>query len=165
MEYKLFDFDPRNLPSDFLQTIGLIIACSTQTENLVEDAIADLLSLKVAPAKILTTHMSMQVRTGVLRSAAEWRWTDEETLAQFEVVVRRIEAAINDRNRIAHLTWQRDPETGQVLTSKIRARKGLKIDLEPVTVAALHAIAIEVYEAGIDLIRFLGLRGIHSPQG
>lgn len=164
MEYKLFDFDPRNLPAEYLQKIGLIITCSTQTENLVEGAIGGMLSLRVVPAKILTTHMSMQVRLGVLRTAAERLWTDKAMLSQFDAILQRIEAAVNERNRIAHITWQRDPETGEVFTSRIRARKGLKVDLDAMPVAALHTIAIEVYEAGLDLLRFLGVHGIRLPQ-
>lgn len=165
MEYKLYDFDPYNLPDDILQRIGLIIACSTQTENLVEGAIQDLLSLQTVAAKILTTHMSMQVRLGVLRSAAEMQWRDDPaTLSEFETVLQRIDAAIGERNRIAHVTWQRDPEDDTVFTSKIRARKALKVDLEPVTAQALDAIALEVYSAGLALMQFMGVRGIRQRQ-
>lgn len=165
MEPKVYDFDPRNLPAKFLQEIGLIVACSVQTENIVEDAIADLLRLRLIPAKILTTHMSMQIRTGVLRSAAQHCWADKETLAQFDVAIQRIEAAISERNRIAHITWLRDPDTGETFTSKTKARNGLKMNLEPVTPEFLHKIALEIYDAGVALLQFLRFRGIQPVQG
>lgn len=119
-EFKLFDFDPHNLPREILQAIGLVIACSVQTESTVEEVIGALFGLTVVPARILTTNMNMQVRAGVLRSAGEARWGDADTYKQFERIVSRVEKAVGERNRLAHLTWQRDPVTGDVLTSKIK---------------------------------------------
>jgi hypothetical protein len=162
-DYKLYDFDPRKIPPEFLQAIGLVIACSVQTENLVERAISDLLGLKTVPAHILTTHMSMQVRAGVLRSAGQMRWGASDTYKSFDALVTRVEAAIVERNRIAHLTWQTDPETGQIFTTRIQAKRGIKVHLEPITVDAIEAIAAEVYEAGLALSRFVGLAGVSFP--
>jgi hypothetical protein len=105
----------------------------------------------------------MQVRVGVLRSAGQLHWGTSDTYKAFDTALTRVDTAIAERNRIAHLTWQIDPKTGQVFTSKIQAKRGIKVHLEPITIEAITAIATEVYDAGLALSRFIGLAGISFP--
>jgi hypothetical protein len=163
-EFKVFDFDPHNLPPDILAALGLVIACSVQTENIVEDVIAGLFDLEIVPAKILTTNMNMQVRASALRTAAERRWGDTNTYNVFEKAVTRVEKAVGERNRLAHLTWQRDPDTGDVYTSKVKARTGLRVHMDKITADSIRAIAEEVYHAGLDLMSTARLAKIGFPD-
>jgi hypothetical protein len=65
-EFKEFDFDPRNLPDDLLQAIGLTIACGAQTESVISTAIGGCLGLEVEYAAATTTHMTLPLKFSVL---------------------------------------------------------------------------------------------------
>ena len=163
-DFVLFDFDPRSLPAEYLQAIGLVIASAVQTESIVEDAIAGVFGLLTVKARILTNNMSMQVRSATLRTGAQERWGDGIEYDALDEALARVEKAIGERNRIAHMTWQIDPE-GRVYASKIRARDKLKVHFEQVPVENIQAIAAEIYDAGIQLMKVARLINLNFPTG
>ncbi len=163
-EYTVFDYNPYELPDALLRAIGLVITCSVQSESIIESAIADVLQMHVLPAKILTTHMSMQVRTGALRSAAHARWGDKPEYKEFEALITRVERAVDQRNQIAHLTYFTHPTDKSTHSSKVRARKGLKVEVLPATVEGVEAVAKEIYDSGLAIVEYLGVRGIRSKD-
>src|SRR3954464_10947754 len=67
------NFDPFNLPMKMLAAIGLITSCSSQTEHIIEEAIAGLLGVDVEYGFAVTTHMTAPHRDNVLRAVAEIR--------------------------------------------------------------------------------------------
>jgi len=161
-EYTVFEYNPYKLPDTLLRAIGLVITCSVQSENIIEDAIADMLGMHIVPAKILTTHMSMQLRTGALRSAAHARWGDQPEYKEFDALITRVERAVDQRNQIAHLTYFTHPADQTTHSSKTRARKSLKVDILPASAASIEAIAEEIYDSGLAIVSYLGVRGIRS---
>jgi hypothetical protein len=131
---KVYDFDPRNLPQDFLAAIGLMTACAAQTENIVEMAIHCFLDVDVEYGQAVTTHMAMPLRFSALRASAEIRIDDLDALDELDDITDKIEEAFNKRNAIVHHGWCRDPDTGEVFTVKSTARTTVRTDLVPMTV-------------------------------
>jgi hypothetical protein len=161
---KEYDFDPHNLPQDVLEAIGLALACAAQTESIIEMAIAGCLGIEVDYGIAVTTHMSSPLRDNVLRAAAEIRLDNLDALDELDRILDRIKCdVLPKRNAIAHHTWCRDPETGEVFTVKQTARGSVGSDLIPMSVNKIKADAALIYQAGMDLMSFLGTHHILPP--
>jgi hypothetical protein len=154
------DFDPRNLPQELLTAIGLAIASAAQTESIVDMAIAGCAGVDGEYGSAITTHMAMPLKLSVLRSVAEIRIDDLDHLDELDVILDDIERAFQKRNIIAHQQWYRDGRTGAPHTVKQTARTRLDIDLVPVTVDEVRRSAGSIYQSGMALMTFLGLRNL-----
>jgi hypothetical protein len=80
MNPSSYDFDPRNLPQEMLAAIGLVTACSAQTEYIVEQGIAGCLGVDFEFGAAVTTHMAAPLRDHVLRAVAEIKIDDLDDL-------------------------------------------------------------------------------------
>jgi hypothetical protein len=60
--FKEYDFDPNNLPREILEAIGLVAACSAQTESVVEMGIGGCAGLEADYSVAITTHMNAPLR-------------------------------------------------------------------------------------------------------
>lgn len=158
---KQYDFNPYNLRPDILQAIGLLIACSGQTEDIFESAVAGCLGLDIEYGLAVTTHMSMPLRVSVLKSAAEIRIDDLDALDELDDIIEVIEEAFSKRNAVAHNQLCRDPETEEVFSVKEVARISVQADLHSLSVDQIRNDALFVYEAGITLFRFLKTHGLN----
>jgi len=156
---KVYDFDPRNLPQDMLAAIGLMTASAAQTEGVVEMAIACFLDIDVEYGQAVTTHMAMPLRFSVLRSSAEIRIDDLDTLDELDNIVDGIEEAFGKRNGVVHYSWCRNPDTNEIFTVKDTARTRVETELIPMTVDHVKRDAIFVYDAGMSLMAFLMRNG------
>lgn len=153
--FSNIDFDPRNLPKEYLEAIGLVAACSAQTENTIELAIAGCLGLDHEFGLATTTHMSAPLRDDVLRSVAEIRLNDLDALDELDRLLDRINKTVGRRNSTVHNMWGVDEKTGQVITTKITSRGSLQAEYIPMSVADIRKDATAIYDAGMDLLRFL----------
>jgi len=152
---KVYDFDPRNLPPDLLQAIGLGMASAAQTESFIETAIWGCLGVDAEYGMAVTTHMAAPLRFSVLKSVAEIRINSIPLLDELDEIVRELDCALVKRNTFAHHSWARDPETGQLFTVTGESRSSLKVDLLPKTVDEVKIDALAIYNAGIRLWEFL----------
>jgi hypothetical protein len=162
-EPKEYDFHPYNIPPEYLQTIGLAIACSAQTESIVEMAIAGCLGVDFEYGLATTMHMAMPLRFSVLKSVAEIRIDNLDDLDELDRLINAVEDAFDKRNALAHRQWGTDPETGEVFTIKQQARSRLEMDLLPMSIDQVKADALFIYMAGMKLTTFLSRRGLLPP--
>lgn len=153
--FSNIDFDPRKLPKEYLEAIGLVAACSAQTENTVEMAIMGCLGLDHEYGLATTTHMSAPLRDDVLRAAAEIRIDSLDALDDLDTILDRINTTVGRRNSTVHNLWGVDEKTGQVITAKVTARGSLQAQYIPMSVADIRKDAIAIYDAGMDLLKFL----------
>lgn len=156
----VYDFDPRNLPDSMLIAIGLVAACSAQTENIVEQGIAGCVGTDFEYGYALTTHMSTPHRDHVLRSVAEIRIDDLDDLDTLDMLLDEIEKAFKKRNAYVHHSWCRNEETGQCFTVKTTARGRVEMDLVPMTVDQVKGDAAFIFQAGLNLLTFLSPRNL-----
>ncbi len=168
----VYDFNPKNLPPELLQAIGLAVASFAQTEQFIQEAIAGCLGVDAEYGKAITTHMPMPLRMSVLRSVAEIRIDDLDVLDELDHHLEQLNKAIEMRNALAHNQWSTNPSTGEIFTVKEQARSRLTTDLIPMSIDSAKIDAAFVYRTGIAFYQFLGLRNllpeippVHRPRG
>jgi hypothetical protein len=88
------DYDPRVIPPDYLKAIGLVAACSAQTESVIEMAIIGCLGITSDYGLAVTTHMSAPLRDDVLRAAAELRIDSLDALDELDRLLDTIKAIV-----------------------------------------------------------------------
>ena len=157
---KNYDFNPRNLPNELLQAIGLLVASSAYTESIVDQGITGLLGLDWAFGLIVTTHLTMPQRFQMLETAAKRRIADPVVLGEFEVHIKKLNDAFDRRNRIVHQAWCCDPTSGELYLIKTSARKELKMEIVAIVDQKVPEDAQFMYQVGVDLYSFLGLNGL-----
>lgn len=158
-----YDFDPRNLPHDLLAAIGLAITSSTQTEHIMQDAIAGCAGIDAEYGRAITTHMPMPLRFSVLRSVAEIHIDDLDHLDELDELLKEVDTAINKRNDLAHNQWCREPKSGDLFVIKEKARTRYELDLLPMSIDHIKSEATFIYDVGIRFMRFLMARGLLPP--
>lgn len=152
---RYYDFDPRKIDSSIREALGLLIACSAQTELFLGEAITGCLGLDEELGYATTIHMSVPMRLSALLSCAEVRFSDHERLDQLDGIVGRLRAAFDKRNQFAHQAWARDPATGEHFLFKQNAKKRVEVELLPITAEELTVAATTIYDVGIELWVFL----------
>ncbi|HXQ11519.1 MAG TPA: hypothetical protein VN805_11045 [Caulobacteraceae bacterium] len=160
MPTVVYDYDPRKIPPDYIAAIGLVTACSAQTEYVVEMLIGCLLGIDAEYQVAVTTHMTAPLRDGVVRAVAEIRIDDLDALDRLDVLLDQIQSAIDKRNAIVHRRWSRHPTTGEVFTVKTSARGSVRSDLAPMSVDQIKSDAAFIYDAGIELLQFMIAMGL-----
>lgn len=159
--FKEYDFDPNNLPSDVLQAIGLVAACSAQTENIVQSGITGCIGVDFEFGAAITTHMAAPLRDHVLRAVAEIKIDDLDALDALDQLLDDVNEAFRRRNAYLHHTWCRDRDTNQVFTSKTQARGRVEMELLPMPIDQIKSDAAFIYTAGLRLYGFMGSLGLH----
>lgn len=173
---ETLDFDPRNLPQEYLAAIGLLSAAASSTDSIIEYAIAGLLDLDAEQGWAVTAHMPAPLRMSVLRSAAEIAIDYDKALDELDVHLDQIKAATDARNQMIHGSWCVRPSNGQVMFVKQEARTHVEVQLRAVAVDEIERKALTLYEVGMNLMRFciaLGIdpklprqrdRGVNTPK-
>jgi hypothetical protein len=159
----IYEFDPRKLPREYLEAIGLVVASSAQTENVVEMGIGGCLGIDVEYATAVTTHMSAPQRDNVLRAAAEIKIDNLDVLDAFDEHLDQIKKAFETRNRYVHRVWGQDPGTGAVFTLRTEARGSVDTEVIPMDLNQVRADAALIYKAGMDLMTFLTDQDLLPP--
>ncbi len=162
-DFVIYDFDPNNLPADYLAAIGLVIASASQTDHVLRDFIGSYLGIDLAETIALGAHMSTPMKDDIIRALIELNAPHASEVDELDDVLDRIKEATARRNAVAHNAFARHPETGQIFSMRERARGSLQVDFTPIDAAELNEIANEVYAAGMALQEFMTVRGI-SPR-
>jgi hypothetical protein len=159
----IFDFDPRNLPPEILQAIGLAIACGAQTEACLDMAVGGALGIESHLTLALTAHMSLPLKISVLKSAAEFRLEVDE-LDELDRLLEDINQAAGRRNGYAHDGWYTHPVTKEVFREKKNSRSRLEVESIKVSVDEIKADALTIYDAGMALMTFLDDNDLFPPH-
>ncbi|NML76797.1 hypothetical protein HHL25_21900 [Rhizobium sp. S-51] len=154
-KFRNLDFDPRKLPPQYLEAIGLAVACSAQTEDHMQMAISGCLGIDAELGWGVTSHMTAPLRENVLKSVAEIRIDDLDDLDRLDDLIDLVKQAADKRNAIVHHMWCHDEKTGEVFLVKTTARNTVKADVVPMPLDTIRADAMFIYDAGIKLLQFL----------
>jgi hypothetical protein len=125
----VFDYDPFNLPQDILLAIGLVSACSAQTESVIQMGIGGCLGIDSDYSLAVTTHMNAPLRDHVLRAAAELRIDDLDDLDELDRLLNEIGVGFAKRNNYLHNGLCQHPTNGRVYLASIVARGSLDASL------------------------------------
>ncbi|MGJ8535594.1 MAG: hypothetical protein ACSHW2_00435 [Parasphingopyxis sp.] len=156
---EVYDYDPRKFPKEMLEAIGLVAACYAQTDSIVEMAIAGALGVDSEFGWGVTTHMSSPLRSSVLKSVAEIRFSDPHILAELDEIVEHIGTVASLRNKYVHQSLRMD-SNGELFREEITSRSGLNLNIVPVTVEEAKADAETIYQAGMTLASFLSQKNL-----
>jgi hypothetical protein len=159
----VYDFDPNNLPPEYLQAVGLVAMASAQTESIMQDLIGGLLGIDNIEALALSAHMAAPLKDHVARALIEMNATDAVYVDLLDDLLDAVAEALGKRNTIVHNPLLRHPDTGEIFSHRLKARGSLQLELRPVTVDEMREDARLVYEAGIAVIQFMGAFGLGSP--
>lgn len=156
----IYDFNPNNLPPEYLAAIGLVVASASQTDHVMRDFVGSYLGIDMAESLALGAHMSTPMKDDIIRSLVELNAPRACDIDDLDDILDRIREATARRNAVAHNAFAVHPETGQVFSLRERARGSLQVDMTPIEVGELHEIAAEVYAAGMSLMDYMIARGI-----
>jgi hypothetical protein len=163
-ELTIYDFDPNNVPPEYLQAVGLVAMASASTESAMSDVIGGLCGLDNIEALALSTHMSVPLKDHVARALIELNAGSIEILDQVDDLLDDVTDAMDRRNAIIHNELITDPKTGQILSHRLKARGSVQLELRPISVEEIKEDARLIYEAGLNLIAFMGMLGIHPRE-
>lgn len=153
-EYIELDFQPSNIPSEYLEAIGLITLSSSHTEHVVEWGIASCAGIDVEKGMAVTTHMPGPLRDNVLRSLAEIAIEDLDALDELDNILDRLKTATVARNKYVHNSLCVEPKTGNVYLSTSQARGSVQTESIPVSPEDIKSAASEIYSLGLELLQF-----------
>lgn len=166
----IYDFDPRNLPQEYLETIGLVTSCSAQTEACVQAAIAGMMGATDDVGDAMTTHMSAPQKDNTLRALAEIYIVDCNLLDELDVILDGLNASMSKRNLYVHRSWFQNTETREVFTVKVAARGRLEKEQVLMDIKIMKADADAIYRSGMELYgflarnKFLPAEPFHDPE-
>lgn len=156
----IYDFDPRNIPPEALQAIGLVTTASSQTESMVRQLIGGLLGIDHLKTGALTTHMAGPLKDHIARSLAEIIAPDIKSLDELDDLLDAINLAFEKRNVIVHNEIMRDPATDELWSWREKSRGSYQLELKPIRVEDLREDAATIYKVGMDLMEFMMRAGL-----
>ena len=160
----IYDFDPNNLPPEYLAAIGLVVASASQTDHVMRDFVGSYLGIDLAESLAVGAHMSTPMRDNIIRALIELNAPRASDVDDLDDILDLVREATSRRNAVAHNAFARHPDTGQVFSLRERARGSLQVDFKPIEVAELKEVAAEMYAAGMALMEYMMARGI-GPRG
>jgi len=163
-ELIVYDFDPNNIPPEYLQAVGLVAMTSASTESATAEFIGALIGADNIETLALTTHMNAPLKDHVARSLIELNAVSAEILDQVDDLLDNIDDATARRNVIIHNQLIMHPKTGEVLSHRLKARGSLQLELRPISVEEIKEDARLIYEAALALINFMGIFRIEPRE-
>ena len=151
---KNYDFDPRNLPSEFHTAIGLAVSSWLQTESVLTAAVSGVLGTDAVVGMAVTRHMPLPLRLSVLRSVSKLRLKPPQQ-ASLEDKLGDVETAHRKRNALVHHHWGYDAERQEYFVIGESAIVEGETELRPKTLAQIQDDAEFIYDAGMGLMTFL----------
>lgn len=156
----IYDFDPHNLPHEYLQAIGLLVAASSQTESCLQDLIGVLLGIDNIEVIALTSRMTMPLKDHVIRALIELNAGYANIIDDLDDLLDQINAAFAKRNTLVHNAFAIHPKTGEILSTRIKVEGSLQAELKPVSIKEIQEDAATIYELGLNIIRFMQRCGL-----
>jgi hypothetical protein len=155
-----YDFDPRNLPPDFLSALGLAAAAAAQTEDVMQHLIGGLAGLDIVQTIAVAAQMSATLKDQVARALAELSAPHLQGLDDLDDLLDVVNDAMERRNALLHNAYCRHPHTGEIMTCRQRARGAVRVSTTPITAAEVEADAVAIYNAGMGIMTFMISHGI-----
>lgn len=134
--------------------------CAAQTESIMQSFIGALLQIDNIEAIALTAHMSAPLKDHVARALIELNGVSVGVVDTVDELLDAISTAAEKRNVVIHNSIVRHPETGELFSYRESARGSLQVSLKPVRVEEIEQDATAIYEAGMDLARFMIVHGL-----
>lgn len=156
----IYDFDPRNAPPELLQAIGLVVTAASQTESVLQDFIGAVLGIDNIETRALTAHISVPLKQQILKSVAELNAPHAADVDTIDDLMDAVDAAFKKRNEIVHNAILRNPNTDELMTYREKARGGFQVDLVSISIEQIQNDAAEIYEVGMEMMRFMIMRNL-----
>lgn len=156
----IYDFDPRNVPNEILRAIGLVTAAAAQTERILQTFIGALLKIDNIQAAALCAHMSFPLKETVIRTLAELEAPTMQEVDIIDTLLDDVKDALDKRNIVVHNSLAIHPHDGHVYSYRTRARGSFQLELKAITADEIEEDAATIYEVGMEIMRFMILRGI-----
>jgi hypothetical protein len=115
----VYDFNPNNLPPDFLRAVGLVIACASQTEEVMRNFMGIVLGVDNIETEALGTHMSFPMKDDIIRSIFELNAPSASFVDEVDDILDDIRDAMQLRNVVAHNEFAIHPDTGEIFSLRI----------------------------------------------
>lgn len=163
MPQIIYDYDPRNLPNEYLQAIGLAVTSASQTESVLQDFIGALLGIDNIQNLAVTNNMAIPLKDEIIRMLVELNAPSVDEIDKIDNLLDDIQEAFKKRNAIVHNSYVIHPETAQVLSHRLKARGSFQLELRPISVKEIKEDAIKIYDVGMKLMEFMISRGL-SPS-
>jgi hypothetical protein len=143
------------IPQDILVGIGNIMVTWGRLEYVADLMIAKLSGFELSDPRgaIITAHMTWPLKVDILETLITAFVPDHPHLKGFETIKALLKKAQEGRNRVAHGQWGH--ENGETYKMRATARGKLKASIDPITVAGLEAINVDVHLAGVRLWKFV----------
>lgn len=151
----IYDFDPNNIPDDYLRAVGRIIQCAAHAEDSVRTAIGVFLKIDNIETLALTTQMSNPLMDQILRAVAELNAANARMVDDLDDILDTISAGLVQRNAAAHKSLCRNPQNGEVLMWREKVKGSVELELKPITVDDLNGVADLLLEASNELTQFV----------
>ncbi len=169
--------EPRHIqfiaPPAHLQAIGLVAACSSKVEWLVEETIWQLANIEDSlDAHILTAELSLRARFDALLALAELKIRNSPQEERLQIIQKRMVSGYkgqpslsSERNKIIHAYWSAGDEP-TAFASNIKARGKLNFDIRAMSEPEIRRIAEKLFSVAIEIDeiqRELTDLGFHQP--
>lgn len=149
-----YDFDPRNIPAEYLQAIGLATASAAHAEEMVLWAITGLLGTDLEYGVAIAAHMTAPLRDNVIKAVAEIAIDDLDKLDELDQILDKISEAQTRRNKLVHRSWALHPD-GRVMLVSQTARGSVNVEADYPSLESIREDAAFIYSSGIELLGFL----------
>ena len=156
----VYDFNPNNLPADYLKAIGLVIACASQTEEIMRNFMGVLLGVDNIETIALGTHMSLPMKDDIIRAVLELNAPSASAVDEVDDILDGIREAMQLRNIVAHNEFAIHPDNGGIYSLRTTARGSLQAEFKPVTAQELLDTAEQIYRAGMALQEYMMKSGL-----
>lgn len=156
----VYDFDPHNLPPEYLRAIGLVVASSAQTEHVLQDFIGGLLGIDSIQSIALATHMNNPLKDNIIRTLAEIDAPTIKELDKIDELLDAVNAALDKRNIIVHNPLMTHPDTGEVFSHILNARGAIKLELKRILSSEIEQAAEDIYKSGMNIMEFMITRNL-----
>jgi hypothetical protein len=159
----IYDFNPNNLPPEYLRAIGLVTSVSSQTESILKDFIGALLRIDNIQTLALCTHMNIPLKNDIIRTLAELEAPTVNEIDKIDDLLDAVKDALEKRNVIVHNAFMIHPDTKEIFSHRLKARGSFQLELKPVSAKEIEEDAALIYKAGMDIMNFMISRKL-SPS-
>lgn len=138
-----------------LQAIGLMTAAAAQTEHILGQFIGGMLRIDDVDTEALTAHMAIPLKDQIIRTLAALKTRYVYEIDKVDDLLDAAHAAFSKRNTVVHNALCIDPNNGNILSLRAKARGSLQVSLQVVTVDEIKQDAAAIYKVGIDILEFM----------
>lgn len=152
----MFTFtNPRTLPPQYAQWIGIIAATWSMVEFGLVKAIAELTDVGLGESAFLLSNVGYRSRVDLLQCFRDLASEiDKDEAKKFGRILAQIDEAYGVRNRFVHSYWIVEPGKIPRIAS-LRTKGKIKIEDQPIELKELESAANQIWKAGADFREYL----------